>query len=97
MPVSKSCKIPIATWLSASAAGTGQPHIMCPIEKYMRTSRNITDALSRFRSCGVSVSASASSASVALVPVAAAAVAPAAAAATVPPAGFPAPFFREAL
>ena len=41
--------------------GTGQPHIICPIEKYIRTIRNPTDAIRRLFSTGVSLSFSISS------------------------------------
>ena len=41
--------------------GTGQPHIICPMEKYIRTIRNPTDAIRRFFSTGVSLSFSMSS------------------------------------
>ena len=29
----------MATWLSLNQAGSGQPHIMCPMEKYISTIR----------------------------------------------------------
>ena len=34
---------PIATWFPSKNAGSGQPHIICPMEKYMRTIRNPTE------------------------------------------------------
>ncbi len=46
----------------ASRCGTGQPHIMCPIEKYMSKRVMATDHARRRRSFGVSVSFSISSA-----------------------------------
>ena len=50
----------MATWLPSNQPGSGQPHIMWPIEKYIRMSRKTTDAMSRFLRCGVWWSASAS-------------------------------------
>ena len=47
----------MATWLPSNQWGSGQPHIMCPMEKYIRTMRNISEAMSRFFSFGVSWSA----------------------------------------
>lgn len=41
--------------------GTGHPHIICPMEKYIRTIRNPTDAIRRLFSTGVSLSFSISS------------------------------------
>ena len=58
--VSRSCKSPIATWFPLKNSGSGQPHIICPMEKYMRTTRNMSDAISLLRSFGVSLSTSAS-------------------------------------
>ncbi len=59
--VKRSCISPIATWFPSSAAGSGKPNIICPIEKYIRTIKNTSDQISlRFRT-GVSLSASASS------------------------------------
>ena len=49
--------------LSAITAGSGQPHIICPIEKYISTIKNTIDVIRRFRRTGVSWSRSASSAS----------------------------------
>ena len=43
----------MATWLPSNQPGSGQPHIMWPIEKYIRMSRKTTDAMSRFLRCGV--------------------------------------------
>ena len=40
--------------------GRGQPHTMCPMEKYISTSRKPSEAISRRLSLGVSWSASAS-------------------------------------
>ena len=50
-------KVPRNTWFS-KAAGAGQPHIMWPMEKYIRTSSIMTEKISRFLSLGVSVSLS---------------------------------------
>ena len=36
--------------------GTGQPHIICPMEKYIRTIRNPSDAIRRFFNAGVVLS-----------------------------------------
>ena len=58
--VSRSCKSPIATWFPLKNLGNGQPHIICPMEKYMRTTKNMSDAISLLRSFGVSLSTSAS-------------------------------------
>ena len=58
--VSRSCKSPIATWFPSKNSGNGQPHIICPIEKYIRTTKNMSDAISLLRSFGVSLSTSAS-------------------------------------
>ena len=49
-----------ATWLPSNQAGRGQPHIICPIEKYISTSRKPREAISRRLSRGVSWSARAS-------------------------------------
>ena len=59
--VSNNCKRPIATWLPAKNDGSGQPHIMCPMETYMSTIQKPREAKSRFFRTGVSLSASASS------------------------------------
>ena len=61
MPASSSWTRPMATWLPSNQWGSGQPHIMWPIEKYISTARKTSDAMSRFFSLGVSWSASASS------------------------------------
>ena len=60
MTVSSSCVSPMATWLPSKKPGSGQPHIMCPMEKYIRMSRKPSDQQSLRRSFGVSWSASAS-------------------------------------
>ena len=52
---------PIATWFPSNHAGSGQPHIICPIEKYIRTTKNPIDAINLLFNTGVSLSASASS------------------------------------
>ena len=59
--VRRSCRSPMATWFSAKNAGTGHPHIICPMEKYIRTIKNPKEARSRFFRTGVSWSARASS------------------------------------
>ena len=64
--VSSSCVSPMATWLSVKNAGSGQPHIMCPIEKYMSMSKRTTETISRRLSAGVSRSRSASAESAAI-------------------------------
>ena len=60
IPASSSWTRPMATWLPSNQPGSGQPHIMWPIEKYIRMSRKTTDAMSRFLRCGVWWSTSAS-------------------------------------
>ena len=55
-----SCSKPCASILWAKNSGTGHPHIICPIEKYISTSKNPSDANSRFFSFGVSWSSKAS-------------------------------------
>ena len=59
--VSSSWSSPMATWLPARQAGSGQPHIMCPIETYISAIKKPSDAIRRRLSAGVSRSASASS------------------------------------
>ena len=58
--VNNSCKSPIATWLLSKKCGSGHPHIMCPMETYIRTIKKPREAISRFFSTGVSLSFSAS-------------------------------------
>ena len=48
------CRIPIATWLFAKNEGTGQFHMPCPMEKYIRTRRKTMEDRSLFLSLGVS-------------------------------------------
>ena len=72
MPASRSCTRPMAMWLPSNQWGRGQPHIMCPMEKYISTSRKPSDAIRRRLSLGVSWSVRASRS--ALVPGAAEAV-----------------------
>ena len=55
------CSIPIATWLFAKNAGTGQFHMVWPMEKYIRTRRNTIEERSLFLSFGVSWSSRAAS------------------------------------
>ena len=54
--VNSNCINPIATWLSSKNTGTGQFHIICPIEKYISTIKNPIDAHKRFLKTGVSLS-----------------------------------------
>ena len=54
IPVSSNWTSPIATWLPSNHSVSGNPNIICPIEKYIRITRNITDAISLRSSCGVS-------------------------------------------
>ena len=54
------CTMPTATWLPSKKRGRGQPHIMCPMEKYMSTMRKPREAIRRFFRTGVSRSASSS-------------------------------------
>ena len=54
MIVSSIWNRPMATWLSAMNAGSGQPSIMWPIEMYMSTIRKPSEAISLRRSSGVS-------------------------------------------
>ena len=44
----------MAMWLPLKKLGSGQFHIMCPMEIYIRTARNPTEAIRRFFSTGVS-------------------------------------------
>ena len=59
--VSSSCNSPMARWFSAKNAGAGQPHIICPMEKYISTSKKPRDQRSRCFKTGVSRSERASS------------------------------------
>ena len=59
IPARSSCTRPIAIWLSSNHAGSGHPHIICPMEKYINTSKNPTDAISLRFKTGVSLSSSA--------------------------------------
>ena len=63
MPASRSSMSPIAMWLSARKDGSGHPHIICPMEKYMRINRKIREAIKRFLRAGVSVSFNSSASS----------------------------------
>ena len=60
-PVSISCTRPMATWLSSNQWGRGQPHIICPIVRYISGISRHREAMSRFFSSGVSRSFRASS------------------------------------
>ena len=55
------CKSPIATWFPSNHDGSDHPHIICPIEKYIKTARKPIDAIRRFFNTGVSLSFNASS------------------------------------
>ena len=55
------CRSASPMGLFSKNAGTGKPHIICPIEKYMRTSRNPSEVISLLLSFGVSRSFRASS------------------------------------
>ena len=54
MTVRSNWMRPIATWLSLRKFGSGQPHIMCPMERYIRTSKKPRDQNSLLLSFGVS-------------------------------------------
>ena len=54
IPAKRSCKSPIATWLPSIKCGSGQPHIICPIDIYIRTAKNPIDAIRRCFKTGVS-------------------------------------------
>ena len=58
---STSCTSPMATWLPSNHLGSGQPHIMCPMEKYISGISRQSDAISRLFKTGVSRSLRASS------------------------------------
>ena len=63
--VSKSCTSPIATWFPSKNAGSGHPHIICPMEKYISTARKPTEVTSLFFKRGVSRSFNISSCGIA--------------------------------
>ena len=50
------CKSPIITWFPSIKPGTGQFHIICPMEKYINTSKNTSDTTRRFLSFFTSLS-----------------------------------------
>ena len=52
--VSSSWASPSAAGFAAKKDGRGQPHIVCPMERYMSTSKNPRDAKSRRFRRGVS-------------------------------------------
>ena len=52
----------MAMWLPSKADGSGQFHIVCPMEKYIKISKNTTELISRRNNFGVSVSFSGSAA-----------------------------------
>ena len=60
-PVSSSCSNPRATGFPWKKAGTGQPPMVWPMEKYISTARKTRELMRRFFSTGVSWSARASS------------------------------------
>ena len=47
---------PIATWLSFKNPGNGQPHIICPIDRYINKSKKTTDEHRRFLNVLISLS-----------------------------------------
>ena len=53
MTVKSICKSPIIKWFPLMNPGTGSPSI-CPIEKYIKIARKMSDAMSLLRSFGVS-------------------------------------------
>ena len=55
------CRRPMAMWFPSKNAGSGHPHIVCPMEKYMRTMRKPSDQMSLFLRAGVSWSSRAAS------------------------------------
>ena len=55
-----SCTKPIAIGLRASHPGSGQPHMVCPMDIYMSTTSKTADTTSLFTSTGVSWSANSS-------------------------------------
>ena len=57
----------MATWLFSKKPGTGQCHMVWPMEKYISTSRKPREQRSRRLSFGVSVSRSSSWAEAALL------------------------------
>ncbi len=61
--VKRSCKIPTATWLPAKNSGSGQFHIICPMDRYINTRRKPIEAYSLCFNAGVTVSFNRSSAS----------------------------------
>ena len=66
MAVSRSSVSPSATGFSESTAGSGQPHMVCPMEIYIKTIRKPRELTSRFFKRGVSWSARASACAAAL-------------------------------
>ena len=58
---SSSCTSPMATWLPSKKAGSGQSHIIWPMEKYISGARRHNETIRRRIRTGVSRSASASS------------------------------------
>lgn len=65
IPARSSCTSPMAIWLPSNQAGSGHPHIMCPMEKYISTARKPTEATSLFFKRGVSRSFNISSCGIA--------------------------------
>ena len=54
MAASSSWARPMATWFPSKKAGRGQPHIICPMERYIRTAKKPKDASRRRFKTGVS-------------------------------------------
>ena len=52
----------MAMWLPSKTDGSGQFHIICPMEKYIKISKNATELISRRNNFGVWVSFSVSAA-----------------------------------
>ena len=48
MPDNNNCSNPTATWLCSKNAGTGHPHIICPMEKYIKTIKKTKEQNSLF-------------------------------------------------
>ena len=60
IPVSSSCIRPIAMGFASSASGSGHPHMLWPMDRYMSRSRKPREEKRRFFKAGVSLSASVS-------------------------------------
>ena len=66
----------MATWFPSKNFGSGQPHMLCPMEKYISTSRKPSEAASLRSSFGVSRSLSSSASGAAARPAAPLGLAP---------------------